>query len=381
MRASGAALCPLVAARVRSTAAQTCIAHFHLHGRCLRPGRLRLAAFKSLPCREFASSSDPPRIITHLSDIPNPKELNKYNWVSDPHGYLEAVDKRLINATIAEMYSKYGVEVAVVMLDGCALAMRPFVKSLFNHWGIGCQKSCNGLLLVVIMGKCRLEIVSGDGLDATALDKITLEEICDEYVMPEINAGRIPAGLRICLQQISMKLDEWPEKAFAADWVKEGGLHSSDKFSGGRSSVLVGDPRWLAPERAMTIILGAFAIAGTLLYAEDLYYEREQKRCPECGEWRLERHTETVTTMTCDPWQDGSVCEHTICQACGYHGKRTTIVPAAHNYTTTCTRLREPSYDAEGIEQITITCRNCGATETSEHIIPILVKRKQHAGI
>lgn len=354
----------------------------HWEGNVRRP-----ALFHSPTCRRLCTSSsdgasDHIRIITQIADVPNPKQSDKSNWISDPHGYLKAADKRAINVLIKEMHFKYGVEVAVIVIDALVLDVRPFLKSLFNDWGVGCKSASNGVLLAMIMGKKRLEIVTGDGLDASALDKITVEEIHEAGIMPAFNDGRIAEGLRLGLVQIAQKLEEWPDRSFAAEWVATGGEHDGRSFSGGFSSIQPHeDPRFLGPERVTMLALGACGIAGAALYIEDWYYERDRKRCPACGQWELKRHTETVIPMTCNPWQAGKKCEHTICQACGHHDKKSYTVPAAHAYSSTCARLRKPTYEAEGLEQITNTCRTCGAVETSERVVPKLMKRKQHAGI
>lgn len=333
-------------------------------------------------CRSSSSNSERPHIISEVSHVLHPKDVHKSNWVSDPQGYLQANDKRAINAIIDEMHAQYGIEVAVVVIDACAVDVKRLLKELFNEWGIGCPTTSNGLLLCMVMGKHRLEIVTGDGLDGSAIDRTCIEEV-DEVISPEFNDGRFGKGLTLGLQEIEQHLANWPDKGiFTADWVTQGSARSGHTFSGGHSSVMPhADSRWLGPERATSIALGAAAIASLLLFVEDQYYERDKQRCSECGEWKLKRHLEVVEEMACDPMVDGRSCEHIVCKSCGYHGKKLRIMPAAHCYRTVVTRLREPTHDLEGLEQTINTCGVCGDSNSSERVLPRIVKRKQHAGI
>jgi len=121
------------------------------------------------------------------------------------------------------------------------------------------------------------------------------------------------------------------------------------------------------PERVTFFMAVTGVVFSVGLWAEDLYF---QKRCTDCGKFELERYTETVKKMTCDPWEAGLKIDHAVCQACGFHKKVERFIPPAHSFKETRERLKEPTKEVDGIVRITNTCRICGAVEVCERPLP-----------
>jgi len=333
-------------------------------------------------CRSFTSGTEYTRIVSQVSDVPHPKQLLETNWVSDPHRYLRDVDRSRLNTIIAKMHRKHGVEVAIVLMDACGPDLRPFLRSLFDEWGIGCKNAHNGFLIAMVMGKRRQMFVTGDGLDAGVLDHFVRDEIRETIMAPQFHEGKLFEGLKFGLEEIAMHLDEWPDGDFVADWVKEGGsVREGSSFSGGRSSSTAHEGRWMWPEKVTLAALTIGAVCAVGFYIEDALHDQSKRKCPKCNEMKLKRNTEMLKLMTCDPWEDGSKCEHIRCQGCGYYDVVTWTLPASHSYATSATCLQRPTLETEGLEKITNTCRSCDIAESIERVMPKLVKRRAHVGI
>jgi len=94
--------------------------------------------------------------------VADPKTFARTNWISDACKLLSPIQANEINAICHRLFSKYGVEIAVVTVDtapGGPMNLRPFFTELFNYWGLGDPTVNNGVLVAMIMTHRRIEMV------------------------------------------------------------------------------------------------------------------------------------------------------------------------------------------------------------------------------
>jgi uncharacterized protein len=129
-----------------------------------------------------------------VQEVPNPRQLYG-GWVSDGANLLSDSTKAQLNAMISELERQNGSEIAVVTVTETAPAPSPkaFTTELFNYWGIGKKDRDNGVLFLISKGDRRVEIETGDGLEAILPDA-EVKRIIDTQIIPQFKQGNFEAG-------------------------------------------------------------------------------------------------------------------------------------------------------------------------------------------
>jgi uncharacterized protein len=130
--------------------------------------------------------------VVAVTDVPNPRSSNR--WVSDTANIIDADVEAKIEAIAQSLYDKRTIEMAVVTVDDTRETPKAFATGLFNHWGIGSAQTNNGVLVLMVMGKRRLEIETGIGIEA-ALPPAWLSEMQARDMVPKFKARDFGGGL------------------------------------------------------------------------------------------------------------------------------------------------------------------------------------------
>jgi uncharacterized membrane protein YgcG len=139
----------------------------------------------------FGSSAQ--KVYT-TANVPNPKKISN-TWIADPDGYLKESTIQLLNSKSNTIERLNGTEVAVVVL-GSIGSINPadFANELFNNWGVGKKGADNGLLILMVMDKRRVEFSTGYGLEGKLTD-IQCVRIQEKYMVPEFKKADYDRGL------------------------------------------------------------------------------------------------------------------------------------------------------------------------------------------
>ena len=132
--------------------------------------------------------------VYELSTVPNPKTANN-SWVSDPDNFLKGETVQTLNSKISAIEELNGTEVAVVVLKSIGSKdPADFASDLFNYWGIGKKNTNNGLLILMVMDKRRVEFRTGYGLESSLTDGLCVQ-IQQRYMVPEFKKGDYDRGM------------------------------------------------------------------------------------------------------------------------------------------------------------------------------------------
>src|SRR5688572_25122861 len=101
--------------------------------------------------------------LVSVSDLVNPRPDG---WVVDHADILEADEEARLDAIADELYQLRGIELAVVTVGDVSGKPKDFATRLFNTWKIGQASTNNGILVLLVIGKRRLEVEVGTGMEA-----------------------------------------------------------------------------------------------------------------------------------------------------------------------------------------------------------------------
>lgn len=121
--------------------------------------------------------------------------LSPQGYVSDFAGVLDSARRARIEQFLAQVESRDGVEIAVVVLPSLEGGeIDDFSNRLFSHWGIGKRGKDNGVLLLAAIEDRKVRIEVGYGLEPTLTDA-RAGWILDREVLPAFRDGRYADGL------------------------------------------------------------------------------------------------------------------------------------------------------------------------------------------
>lgn len=130
-----------------------------------------------------------------LQDVPNVRLNDARQYVSDPSHILSGSARDSINAVLARLEESTGIETAVVMLPSIGEEdIFNFAHELFRQWGIGKQKSNNGLLILFVMDQRKVRFTVGYGLEGTMTDAMS-KRIQMQRMVPRFKAGDWDGGM------------------------------------------------------------------------------------------------------------------------------------------------------------------------------------------
>lgn len=130
-----------------------------------------------------------------VEEVPNPKAGLERSYVSNPDGILapSAVDS--LNGWLERLERKATAQVAVVVVaDIASSSTRDFGQALFEQWGIGQSDKNNGLLILLVRDKRKINFITGYALEGVLTD-LTCKSIQEEYMLPAFKKGEYDRGV------------------------------------------------------------------------------------------------------------------------------------------------------------------------------------------
>lgn len=142
-----------------------------------------------------------------LQDVPNVRLNDARQYVSDPSHILSGSARDTINAVLGRLEESTGIETAVVMLPSIGEEdIFNFAHELFRQWGIGKQKSNNGLLILFVMDQRKVRFTVGYGLEGTMTDAMS-KRIQMQRMVPRFKAGDWDGGMVDGVRAVAQVLD------------------------------------------------------------------------------------------------------------------------------------------------------------------------------
>ncbi len=144
--------------------------------------------------------------VASVTDVASPRPAG---WVSDQAAVLDAATEARLNALAQGLFTSKGIELAIVTVDDVPGTPKQFATKLFNHWGIGAAQTNTGVLVLLVMGKRRLEIETGTGIEA-ALPAAWLADMQARDMVPRFKQKDFPGGLVAGVEAITAHLGAAP---------------------------------------------------------------------------------------------------------------------------------------------------------------------------
>jgi uncharacterized protein len=304
-----------------------------------------------------------------IESVPNPRDRN--SWVSDSAGLISAPVEARINSRLDALERELGVEIAVVAVKDVDSTPKDFATRLFNHWHIGKAQADNGLLVLMVMKKRRLEMETGYGLEPILPDG-WLGTMQNEVMVPLFKKGNFAGGIEAGLARIDERLRTRAEEA------REGTRRQAavDAPAAPAPSATTEPPR---SNNAGLGGLGVLAVIGGAFGAR-AYKRKRERTCRSClidmrqlseveddaqldeGQ-RMEERVRSVDylvyicgrcqgsrTVAHNRWFSG----HSRCLRCAYRTLK------SHSNT-----IVQATYHHGGQVLVTEDCRNCGYHQES----------------
>lgn len=219
-----------------------------------------------------------------LQDVPNVRLSDARQYVSDPSHILSAPARDTINAVLARLEESTGIETAVVMLPSIGEEdIFNFAHELFRQWGIGKQKSNNGLLILFVADQRKVRFTVGYGLEGTMTDAMS-KRIQMQRMVPRFKAGDWDGGM--------------VDGVRAAAQVLDGSMQPEPTDD--EEDMLVG-------------IIALLIIIGIAIFV--IFLVGEAQRCPKCHKKGVKRVAQQVLRLS-----NGRRVRRTtfLCPHCGH---------------------------------------------------------------
>jgi len=298
---------------------------------------------------------------TSIDEVPNPRPSNR--WITDQAQVLDAAQELELEVLLQRVHEETDAEITVVTLHDTTDEPKAFATGLFEHWGIGDAEANNGLLVLLVVDRRRLEMETGYGLEATLPDG-WLGTMQARHMVPHFRDGRYDRGLKAGLEEVAERL--------------RGEVGAVRTGAGPTARSRGALPEW-APLVGVGWLGLVFGLGGWW------WRRRKQRTCPRCDIQmnrlseqaddahltEAEQHEETIGSVDhqvyicpqCDfsrtlavmAWFSG----YGRCAACGTKARRST--------TTT---VRHATYHRGGLVRIEEECTYCDDTSTHTRSTP-----------
>lgn len=208
-----------------------------------------------------------------VADIPNVQVENRYRFVSDPDGLLDAASVAAIDSLCYGLRHRGLAQVAVVAVgDVAGDDLFDFAFRLFSGWGVGRAGSDNGLGILLAVDRREVRFVTGPGLEGVLPDALC-KRIQMTRMVPYFREGAYGAGLVAGVRAVASVLEG-----------SELDLGANDDYAGEE----------LPLGRVLLLVFGALTVLlalVTLLYLHSV-------RCPRCRAYALVQQERRLVSHT-----------------------------------------------------------------------------------
>jgi uncharacterized protein len=323
-----------------------------------------------------------------VADLTDPRPTG---LVLDHAGVIDDATEARLGASLEALRRDAGAEVAVVTVADVDGTPKAFATALFNRWQLGHADRNDGVLVLMVMGKRRLEVETGDGIEG-ALPAWWLADMQAQRMVPRFKQGDVGGGLEAGVAAIGERLRALPGETERDqqphEYRSDGEVHDGAGGTGSTRRVVPAEPPPPGPPPGAistprddgastgTIVLGVsgggLALGGGWFVGRAI--KRRRRRCGPCqrdmfkldevaddehldGGQRTEERIGSVDyeVLICRGCQATRIIRHgrwfsgkNRCPGCRYK--------TMSRYSGT---LVEATYDHGGSVRVTETCAHC----------------------
>ncbi len=223
-----------------------------------------------------------------VSDVPNVQLADRHRYTSNPDGILSAEAVRAIDLACDSLRTKGVAQVAVVAIrDIASNDVFTFAHELFSSWGVGLDKSDNGLGIILVLDKREIRFVTGYGLEGILPDAVC-KRIQQRYMVGPLGAGDYDKGMIDGVAAVATLLSSGELPTTNEDDLTEGEILA---------------------------LFGAMFIFFALLVVLVFFIYRAAHRCPKCGKYHI-KHTNSQIVKNARTFQ--LIDQTFVCPDCGH---------------------------------------------------------------
>ena len=223
-----------------------------------------------------------------ISDVPNVQLADRHRYTSNPDGILSEEAVHAIDVACDSLRTKGIAQVAVVAIHDIASDdVFTFAHKLFSSWGVGLDKTDNGLGIILVLDKREIRFVTGYGLEGVLPDAIC-KRIQQRYMVGPLSAGDYSKGMVDGVAAIATLLSSGELPTSNDEGLTEGDI--------------------IAIFGAMFTIFALFVLLIFIIY-------RATHRCPKCGKYHLKQTNSQIVKNA----RTHQIIDKTfICHNCGH---------------------------------------------------------------
>jgi len=307
-----------------------------------------------------------------IDEVANPRHRD--GWVSDTARVLEPHEKGQLDVLLQRVHEETGAEVAVVTVEDTIDEPKAFATGLFNHWGLGDARANNGLLVLLVLDRRRLEMETGYGLEAVLPDG-WLGSMQAQQMVPHFKGGDYGTGLVAGVEATAERLQA------NAEAVRKGSPAPPTARPASSTS------SQMSTETQAMLAAGGLGTTGVLGFGGVLWWRRRQRTCPTCHVLMemIPEHEDDEHLTEGEQFEEqiGSVdYQIYVCGTCTF----SKMIRVAHWFTgySSCpacghrartsvsSTIRSATYDHGGLVRVTETCSYCKDGRTFTRSTPRL---------
>ena len=222
-----------------------------------------------------------------VEQIPNVQVANASRYTSNPDGILSEQAVEAIDRACDSLHTANRAQIAVVAVEDIeGDDVFQFAFDLFSAWGVGGEKSDNGLGILLVTEKREIRFVTGYGLEGVLTDAMC-KRIQQQYMVSHLSAGDYSAGMVEGVAAVARVISGSEELLFEDEMTDEDFM----------------------------IFMAAFLGFILLLIAIILIAVWMSRKCPKCGKHTLVR----VSSENLRSTRQYNLMLHTYrCSTCGH---------------------------------------------------------------
>ena len=223
-----------------------------------------------------------------ISEVPNVQLADRHRYTSNPDGILSAEAVRAIDIACDSLRTKGVAQIAVVAVNDIASDdVFTFAHELFSNWGVGTDKSDNGLGIILVLDKREIRFVTGYGLEGILPDAVC-KRIQQRHMVGPLGAGDYDKGMVDGVAAVATLLSSGELPTTNEDDLTEGEILA---------------------------LFGAMFAFFALLVLLVFFVYRAAHKCPKCGKHHI-KHTSSQIVKNTRTLQ--LIDQTFVCPDCGH---------------------------------------------------------------
>lgn len=221
-----------------------------------------------------------------VEQVPNVQKVDAARYTSNPDGILSEQAVAAIDRACDSLHTANRAQIAVVAIEDIeGDDVFTFAFDLFSAWGVGGQKSDNGLGILLVTARREIRFVTGYGLEGVLTDALC-KRIQQQYMVSHLSAGDYSTGMVEGVAAVARVISGSEELLFEDETDEEFALFMAAFFG------------------FMLLFIAIILVAAWM-----------GRRCPKCGKHDLVRVSSENLHST---RQYDQMLHRYRCKSCGY---------------------------------------------------------------